>query len=148
MVKGIAEQKSSGLQNSLRGRTAPAEAGKKASTIKREAFYLEFCEKIQKMNSPVPIQLSGGFKTRAGMAQAIDSGACQLIGLGRTVVLEPMLPARVLLNPAIPDDQAIATPHEVKGMWLSKLIPIKVIGAGLPLRYLCVISDVACRPVS
>lgn len=37
----------------------------------------------------MPIQLSGGFRTRVGMADAIQSGSTDLIGLGRASVLEP-----------------------------------------------------------
>ena len=49
------------------------------------------------------------------MADAIDSGVCSLIGLGRSVVLQPDLPAAILLNPSVPDEEAFAKSHKVKG---------------------------------
>ena len=49
------------------------------------------------------------------MADAIDSGVCSLIGLGRSVVLQPDLPAAILLNPSVPDEEAFAQSHIVKG---------------------------------
>lgn len=42
------------------------------------------------------------------MADAIDSGVCSLIGLGRTAVLQPGIPRVLLLNPSVPDDTALA----------------------------------------
>lgn len=38
----------------------------------REGFFTDFAEKVQAMKSPVPIQLSGGFRSRSGMADALE----------------------------------------------------------------------------
>lgn len=108
---------------------------KKESTRLREAFFTEFAERVQQIESNVPVQLSGGFRSRTGMADAIQSGACQMIGLGRTAVLQPTLPRDILLNPEIPDDQALGMPHQIRGLWLSRLAPAKVVGAGLPIEF-------------
>lgn len=105
------------------------------STRIREAYFTEFAERVQELDSNVPIQLSGGFRSRNGMADAIDSGVCSLIGLGRSVVLQPDLPKAVLLNPSIPDDQAFAQSHIVKGQWFANMIPVKVVGAGLAIQF-------------
>ena len=69
------------------------------------------------------------------MADAIDSGVCQLIGLGRTAVLEPDLPKARLLNSSISDDDAFAESHIVKGQWFARMIPVKVVGAGLAIQF-------------
>lgn len=37
------------------------------------------------------------------MADAVESGICDLVGLGRAAVLQPDLPAKILLNPAVKD---------------------------------------------
>lgn len=106
-----------------------------ATTRIREGYFTEFAERVQTLGSTVPIQLSGGFRSRTGMADAIASGACQLVGLGRAAVLEPELPAKVLLNPDHHDDTALATPHVIRGQWLAKAIPIKVVGSGLGVQF-------------
>lgn len=67
----------------------------RASTQAREAYFLEFAESVRSDLS-VPLMLSGGFRTAEGMAAAIDSGAVDLIGLGRPLALDPGLPARLL----------------------------------------------------
>ncbi len=69
------------------------------------------------------------------MADAIDSGICSLIGLGRSVVLQPDLPMTILLNPSISDDEALAIPHIVKGQWFANMIPVKVVGSGLAIQF-------------
>ena len=76
-----------------------------------------------------------GFRSRTGMADAIDSGICSLIGLGRSTVLQPDLPVTVLLNPSISDDEALAVPHIIKGQWFANMIPVNVIGSGLAIQF-------------
>ena len=105
------------------------------STRIREAYFTDFAERVQALHATVPIQLSGGFRSRTGMADAIDSGVCSLVGLGRSAVLQPDLPAVVLLSPFAPDEEAFAISHMGKGQWLAKVIPVKVIGAGLAIQF-------------
>lgn len=69
------------------------------------------------------------------MADAILSGACDLIGLRRTAVLEPDIPKRLLLDTDVADDEALARPHIVRGQWISNMIPVKVVGSGLPIQF-------------
>ena len=69
------------------------------------------------------------------MADAIRWESCSLIGLGRTAVLEPDIPSKILLNPSVPDDSALAVSHMVKGQWFANMIPVKVVGAGLAIEY-------------
>ena len=125
----------------------------KETTRIREAFFTEFAEKVLSIESRVPIQLSGGlssfltfsrdtkltrdlgFRSRTGMADAIDSGVCALIGLGRSAVLQPDIPKAILLNPAVADEAAFAQSHIVKGQWFARMIPVKVVGAGLAVQF-------------
>lgn len=132
---GNAEQKHDGLRNSFGKKTMDRAPKIKESTRIREAFYTEFCERIQALDPPIPVQLSGGFRSRTGMADSIDSGVCQLIGLGRSAVLEPELPRKTLLNPEIDDDSAIGMSHIVRGQWFAKMIPAKIVGGGLPIKF-------------
>lgn len=106
------------------------------STRIREAYFTEFAERVAKIEeTKCPLQLSGGFRSWTGMADAILSGACDLIGLGRTAVLEPDIPKGLLLNKELTDDEALARPHVVKGQWFSNMIPVKVVGSGSPLQF-------------
>lgn len=89
---------------------------------------------LQPPNRPA-IQLSGGFRTRVGMAASIYNGLTDLCGLGRAAVLEPDLPAKVLLKDEVKDERAMAKPHMVKGLWLANWVPAKVVGSGLPIQF-------------
>jgi len=69
------------------------------------------------------------------MADALESGVCDLIGLGRATVLQPDFPSAVILNPDVPDGKALGIAHVVKGQWLTRMIPVKVIGGGLITQF-------------
>ncbi|TNC92322.1 MAG: NADH oxidase [Thalassolituus sp.] len=71
--------------------TAPV----KESTRQREAYFLEFAEMLR-TKVDVPLMVTGGFRTAEGMAAAIESGACDLVGLGRPLCVEPDLVNRIL----------------------------------------------------
>lgn len=133
---GNAEQRNSGLHNSFASQSLSKAPKIRDSTRIREAYFTEFAERVAKIEgTKCPLQLSGGFRSRTGMADAIFSGACDLIGLGRTAVLEPDIPKRLLLNEELGDDEALARPHIVKGQWFSNMIPVKVVGSGLPIQF-------------
>jgi len=65
------------------------------STVAREAYFLEFAERFRRELS-VPIMLSGGFRTRRGMVEAVAGGAVDLVGLARPISHDPDFPRRVL----------------------------------------------------
>lgn len=76
---------------------SPVFAGRitKKSTEVREAYFLEFAE-MNKRITDVPIVVTGGFRTAAGMKRALDSGETDMIGLARPLAVEPNLPNRIL----------------------------------------------------
>jgi hypothetical protein len=43
-----------------------------------------------------PLVVTGGFRSAQGMAQAIDSGAVDMVGIARIMAIEPDVPARLL----------------------------------------------------
>ncbi len=64
-------------------------------TLSREAYFLEFAEKIRSQVQ-VPLMVTGGFRSLAGMAAAVESGALDLVGMARGLAIEPDLPLRLL----------------------------------------------------
>jgi 2,4-dienoyl-CoA reductase-like NADH-dependent reductase (Old Yellow Enzyme family) len=71
------------------------ERAQRASTRAREAYFLEYAQQIRAATS-VPLMLTGGLRSAAAMSEAIESGAIDVIGLGRPMTYEPELPARLL----------------------------------------------------
>lgn len=67
----------------------------KDSTLAREAYFLEFAEKVR-ATVQVPLMVTGGFRSLHGMAAALESGALDLVGLARGLAIEPDLPRRLL----------------------------------------------------
>ncbi len=76
---------------------APAMTGAKVrdSTQKREAYFLDYAQKVRDLVD-VPLLVTGGFRTATGMADALAGGAVDLVGLARPLCIEPDLPARIL----------------------------------------------------
>ncbi len=73
-----------------------AEAGQvKQSTLAREAYFLEFAEKVRE-RVEVPLMVTGGFRTETGMADAVTSGATDLVGIARPLAVEPDCPKRIM----------------------------------------------------
>ncbi len=62
----------------------------------KEAYFADFAARARAGAPEVPIMLTGGIRTRGAMAALLDSGAVDVIGLGRPVALDPELPARLL----------------------------------------------------
>ncbi|MDD2161289.1 hypothetical protein N1078_11930 [Pseudomonas sp. MIL19] len=68
---------------------------KKPSTAAREAYFLEFAEKVR-ATVHVPLMLTGGFRSAAGMNAALASGAVDVIGLARLLAIDPDAPTALL----------------------------------------------------
>ena len=69
----------------------------KPSTLKREAFFLEFAEKAKSLVS-TPIVVTGGFRSSQGMNQALQCKATDLIGLARPLAVDPNMPNKAMDN--------------------------------------------------
>jgi 2,4-dienoyl-CoA reductase-like NADH-dependent reductase (Old Yellow Enzyme family) len=68
---------------------------KKASTLAREAYFLEFAEKVRAAVQ-VPLMVTGGFRSAAGMEAALRSGAVDIVGIARLMAIDPDAPASLL----------------------------------------------------
>lgn len=60
----------------------------KESTARREAYFIEYAESIRPYCA-VPLMVTGGFRTRLAMEDALMSGAVDVIGLGRPMITSP-----------------------------------------------------------
>lgn len=58
-------------------------------------YYLDFARRARTVTN-VPLMVTGGFKTRHEATQAISLGAADLVGLARTMALDPDTPAKWL----------------------------------------------------
>lgn len=99
-------------------------------SAKREAFFLDYASAVRERYPNVILMVTGGFRTRAGMEAAMQSGACDLIGIGRPAAVWPHLPKELLLNEKVEDAAAVRKLSLVRLPWLLRIIPVKLIGIG------------------
>ncbi len=67
----------------------------KASTIKREAYFLDYMEKVRQLVD-TPLVVTGGFRSAPAMSQALASAATDFIGLARTTAVDAEFPNKLL----------------------------------------------------
>lgn len=98
---------------------------KKESTMKREAFFLEFAEKIVPALSKTKVYVTGGFKTAGAMVKALET--VDAVGLARPLCQEPRL-CRDILSGKVKG--AIQQRFDINDIGASNL------GAGALLRHI------------
>ncbi|MEZ5980723.1 MAG: NADH:flavin oxidoreductase/NADH oxidase family protein [Parvularculaceae bacterium] len=79
----------------LEGLEPVFEEGVRESTKAREAYFIQYAEKAAEI-ARMPLMVTGGFRTRAAMDEALTIGAADVIGVARPLCVEPDLPARLL----------------------------------------------------
>ncbi|WP_234035591.1 NADH:flavin oxidoreductase/NADH oxidase family protein [Erythrobacter insulae] len=65
------------------------------STAAREAYFVDFAKAMQ-AEVDVPLMVTGGFRSRAAMEQALEMGAADVIGLGRPMCLMTDAPKQLI----------------------------------------------------
>ncbi|BFM17372.1 NADH:flavin oxidoreductase/NADH oxidase family protein [Maricurvus nonylphenolicus] len=66
-------------------------------TARREAFFIEFAENLRQV-CKVPLVVTGGFRSARGMLEALHDDATDMIGLGRSLVIDPAFARKVINN--------------------------------------------------
>ncbi|KAI1365680.1 NADH:flavin oxidoreductase/NADH oxidase [Xylaria arbuscula] len=101
----------------------------------REAFFLEFAKAIRHEFPSVPLMVTGGFRTRQGMRSALDSGDCDLIGIGRPAAIHPELPNDIVFNKNIADEESKLLTQNIKTPLLTKITGIRSVSSGAESRW-------------
>ena len=65
------------------------------STRRREAYFLEYAAAI-KASANVPLMITGGFRSRDVMEQAISSGEIDMVGLARPLCTQPNISEQLI----------------------------------------------------
>lgn len=66
---------------------SPAMGGSAASTTRaREAYFVDYAHSVRQEAGDVPIAVTGGFRSRTAMDEALGAGDCDLIGIARPTV--------------------------------------------------------------
>ena len=104
---------------------APAMMGaaQKESTKTREAYFLTYCEEVRKLVKS-PLMLTGGFRSAEGMNAALASGACDVIGIARSLAIQPDFPNQLLSGAAVTSQ---VKPLTTGWKFLDKTFPLEII---------------------
>ena len=100
---------------------------RKPSTIAREAYFLNYAEKIQKAIK-IPLMVTGGFRTSVAMNAALNAKACDLIGVGRPLCAQPLI-LNDLLAGSIQELPSYEKTLQIGRWWLSPHSPFLIIQA-------------------
>ncbi len=65
------------------------------STMAREAYFVDFAMAMKQQLS-IPLMVTGGFRLRSAMQEALNSGGADVIGLGRPLCVQTDGPQRLL----------------------------------------------------
>ncbi|RAK91719.1 FMN-linked oxidoreductase [Aspergillus costaricaensis CBS 115574] len=112
-----------------RGVRDESSRGKSQSTESREAFFLDFARHTRKQFPDLILLLTGGFRTRKGIEGALNSGACDLVGIGRPAVLKPDFP-RLMMDDMYTDQEARVVFSKVQVIFLVSLLKMRMLGGG------------------
>lgn len=80
----------------------PEKSGNAYDWDSQEAFFLDFAQAIRPhLSGTVPLLLTGGFRSCNAMETAVKRGDCDMVGLARPAVVNPLLPRTVVFNPEV-----------------------------------------------
>ncbi len=71
------------------------EDGPRASALRREAYFVAFAGAVRKV-ACMPVMVTGGFRSIAGMVEAQEGGDLDVVGLARPLIADPEAPLRLL----------------------------------------------------
>lgn len=112
----------------------PAMMGKAAdSTRAREAYFLEYARTVREIVGDVPLAVTGGFRSRSAMAEAVGTGECDVIGLGRPTATTTDA-AAVILDGRSPKVVAHQVRAGMRGL-LGKFVDLKSLDGILELSW-------------
>ena len=98
-------------------------AAQKESTKAREAYFLDYCEEVRKLVT-CPLMLTGGFRSAEGMNAALASGACDVIGVARSLAIQPDFPNQLMTGATVTSQ---VKPLTTGWKFLDKTFPLEII---------------------
>ena len=118
----------------IEGLEPPEPQSVAASTLAREAYFVDFARAMQEKVG-VPLMVTGGFRRRDAMVQALESGAADLIGLGRPLCVMTDAPRQLLEGLGeLPryEDRLSLFPHSLR--FLNRVAALRAL-AGFGVMY-------------
>ena len=100
----------------ISGDKQTANQPRRDSTIQREAYFLDYAQKI-KAAINTPFAVTGGFRSASAMNSALVKGNVDMIGIARPFCVDPDLPKKLILGEIEQLPSFETTLQLGKGMW-------------------------------
>ncbi|CAE6519333.1 unnamed protein product [Rhizoctonia solani] len=110
-----------------------ADSAPRESTLKRESFFTVFAQQITPRLKKTVVYVTGGFRSATAMAEAVRSGACAGVGLGRPAGSDPILPSEIIQGAATGATDMKISPHDFGLGLLATGIQMEAIARGKPV---------------
>lgn len=68
------------------------------STRAREAYFLDYARTARAIVGDIPLAVTGGFRSRSAMHDAVANGECDVVGIGRPAATTPDAAGRILAD--------------------------------------------------
>jgi 2,4-dienoyl-CoA reductase-like NADH-dependent reductase (Old Yellow Enzyme family) len=118
----------------LAGSEPAEEQSVAASTLAREAYFVDFAQAM-KATLKVPLMVTGGFRSRAAMEEALAQGAADVIGLARPLCAAPDGAAQLLAGAAeLPRNEKTLALFPPALSFLTRIKPLRAI-SGFALQF-------------
>lgn len=95
----------------------------KESTKAREAYFLDYCEEVRKTVTS-PLMLTGGFRSSKGMNDALSAGVCDMVGIARSLALNPDFSNELLSGK---DVKSLVKPLTTGFPFLDRTFPLEIV---------------------
>ena len=95
----------------------------KESTKAREAYFLDYCEEVRKTVTS-PLMLTGGFRSSKGMNDALAAGVCDMVGIARSLALNPDFSNELLSGK---DVKSLVKPLTTGFPFLDRTFPLEIV---------------------
>ncbi|GAA4396591.1 nitroreductase/quinone reductase family protein [Tsukamurella soli] len=99
VVERLATQQIDLIEISGGSYESPAMMGRPTAserTRTREAYFLDYAQAVRATAGHVPLAVTGGFRSAPAMREAVGSGACDVVGIGRPAAVVPGAAADLL----------------------------------------------------
>jgi 2,4-dienoyl-CoA reductase-like NADH-dependent reductase (Old Yellow Enzyme family) len=95
----------------------------KESTKAREAYFLDYCEEVRKTVTS-PLMLTGGFRSSKGMNDALAAGVCDMVGIARSLALNPDFSNELLFGKNV---KSLVKPLTTGFPFLDRTFPLEIV---------------------
>ncbi len=79
----------------VEGTEQPTDQSKAESTMAREAYFLDYAKQLLMAKTPA-LMVTGGFRSRAAMQQALNEDGVSMIGVARPLCVDPAGPSKLM----------------------------------------------------